>query len=257
MGQKDHNEFIRKGADLYVKRDITLSEALTGYTLEVKHLDDRKLLIKSKAGEVTKPLLKDPLQAEASDQEFDCFENCDTTCEAVAQAETEDTDMCKNVCKKKDFSCFVIKNGTATFKQGTRTEIMEGKKAGAGSTMYVVKDPNSDAGARLCKAVKGEGMPMHKNPFVCGNMFIILNIQFPEELNDAAKKALKKALTQEPLNIPTVSEDGDGVETHFLTDMDPVASFKEGAPTKGGDAYDEDEEGGGGPGGQRVQCNQQ
>ena len=42
-----------------------------------------------------------------------------------------------------------------------------------------------------------------------------------------------------------------------MTAMDPVESYKAGVDTHGKDAYDEDEERGGIPGGQRVQCNQQ
>merc|ERR1719271_2245810 len=65
LKEKEHDRFIRKGADLYIKRDITLSEALCGYTLEVEHLDGRILVIKSNPGEIITPMTTDPLQKEA------------------------------------------------------------------------------------------------------------------------------------------------------------------------------------------------
>jgi DnaJ-class molecular chaperone len=37
-----HKEFIRKGADLFVDKKITLLEALTGTNYEFKHLDGKK-----------------------------------------------------------------------------------------------------------------------------------------------------------------------------------------------------------------------
>merc|ERR550537_1558444 len=99
-------------------------------------------------------------------------------------------------------------------------------------------------------------MPTHKNPFVFGNMFLKLTIDFPTELDQEAIKFLKQALPP-PLNVPTLKEDDENVEIHYTQDMDPVASH-EANKHNTQEAYDEDEEGGaGGMGGQRVQCNQQ
>ena len=52
---KKHNLFERTGADLTYHADISLLEALTGFNLLITHLDDRKVLIKSKPGEIIKP----------------------------------------------------------------------------------------------------------------------------------------------------------------------------------------------------------
>lgn len=53
--QQDHPRFMRKGADLYMERDISLTEALTGFKVVVPHLDGRKLVVRSKPGEVLQP----------------------------------------------------------------------------------------------------------------------------------------------------------------------------------------------------------
>ena len=52
---KKHKIFERTGADLTMKADISLLEALTGFQLLINHLDNRKVLIKSKPGEIIKP----------------------------------------------------------------------------------------------------------------------------------------------------------------------------------------------------------
>ena len=50
-----HKDFIRKGADLLYKCEISLLEALTGVTLAITHLDGRRILIKSSPGEIIQP----------------------------------------------------------------------------------------------------------------------------------------------------------------------------------------------------------
>ena len=52
---KKHDVFERTGADLTMKADISLLEALTGFQLLITHLDGRKVLINSKKGEIIKP----------------------------------------------------------------------------------------------------------------------------------------------------------------------------------------------------------
>lgn len=53
--QQEHPHFMRKGADLYLERDVSLAEALTGFRLVVPHLDGRKMIVRSKQGEVLQP----------------------------------------------------------------------------------------------------------------------------------------------------------------------------------------------------------
>merc|ERR1719326_961802 len=47
LKQQEHAEFKRKGADLFIEKNISLVEALCGFELELQHLDGRKLLIKT------------------------------------------------------------------------------------------------------------------------------------------------------------------------------------------------------------------
>ena len=51
----EHKDFIRKGADLVYKCEISLLEALTGVKIAITHLDGRRILIQSKPGEIIQP----------------------------------------------------------------------------------------------------------------------------------------------------------------------------------------------------------
>ena len=53
--EKKHKIFKRKGADLFMEKEITLVESLTGLDFVLTHLDGRKVRINNKPGEVIKP----------------------------------------------------------------------------------------------------------------------------------------------------------------------------------------------------------
>jgi len=55
LQQLEHAVFRREGDNLFMKKSITLLEALTGFMFTVDHLDNRRLVIRSGAGEVVKP----------------------------------------------------------------------------------------------------------------------------------------------------------------------------------------------------------
>jgi DnaJ-class molecular chaperone len=270
LKEQEHKEFKRKGADLFLERKISLVEALCGFEMEVTHLDGRKLLVKTTPGELVKPMGRgfDPLETKDGKMEWDIHEDCDCpTIDNIAEAETTDVDTLKKACetqlKRKgiDVGAFVVTSNKAFFKQASREECLAAKKARKGATMYLLKDPNAADPTRLMKAVKGEGMPTYKNPFTHGNLFLILTIEFPDSLSEDTQIGLRKLLPP-PLNTTKLSPDDEGVEQHFVTDIDPVASFaanKLNMQVSGDSAYDDDDDGPGhgGPGGQSVQCQQQ
>jgi len=56
LKMKDYDTpFQRSGDDLIMQKKISLIESLSGFEFQVKHLDDRVLVIRSKPGEVTTP----------------------------------------------------------------------------------------------------------------------------------------------------------------------------------------------------------
>jgi len=268
LKEQPHAEFKRRGADLYIERKISLVEALCGFEIEVTHLDGRKLLIKTAPGDIVKPMPKgfDPFEDKDSKMEWEVIENSDCPdIDNVAQADTTDIDTLKKACetqlKRKgiDVGCFCVDGQRAYFKQGTREEIMAAKKTRRGTTMYVLADPNANAGLRMMKAVKDEGMPTYKNPFIHGNLFLMLTIEFPTTLTEDNQKAIAKLLPP-PLNTTSWKEGAEDVEVHNVIDIDPVKSYndnKVNMKAGGDDAYDEDDDDGPGmrgPGG--AQCQQ-
>lgn len=53
--EKEHELFKRKSADLLAVKEISLNQALCGFTWKIKHLDGRVLVVKSRPGEIIKP----------------------------------------------------------------------------------------------------------------------------------------------------------------------------------------------------------
>merc|ERR1719479_502543 len=150
----------------------------------------------------------DPMATEEAKTDWEVIEDADCPgIDNVAQADTTDVDTLKKACetqlKRKgiDVGVFVVDSNRAYFKTGSREEILAAKKPRRGCTMYLLQDQNALNPMRIMKAVKGEGMPTYKNPFVHGNLFLILTIEFPQELDPQTQQALRKLLPP-PLNIP-------------------------------------------------------
>jgi len=49
---KEHELFKRKGADLLLSKDISINQALCGFSWRIKHLDGRDLIVKSRPGQI-------------------------------------------------------------------------------------------------------------------------------------------------------------------------------------------------------------
>merc|ERR1712137_736011 len=267
LKQQEHKLFKRRGADLFMERKISLVEALCGFTLELEHLDGRKLHISTSPGEIVKPMPHgfDPtVDVDSKPLVWEVLENTDCPdIETVAQGDTTDIDTLKNACdtqlKRKGIQvgAFIVDSQRAYFKAATREEILAAKKSRSGHTMYLAVNPNAHDDSRLMKAVKGEGMPTFRNPFVHGNLFLSLTIEFPTALKPEVQESLR-GLLPTPFNRLTFSN--DEVEVHTIEDMDPVQSYNSNKinMTSNSEAYDDDDDGerGGmsGPGG--VQCKQ-
>mmetsp|Transcript_4683 Transcript_4683/g.15528 ORF Transcript_4683/g.15528 Transcript_4683/m.15528 type:complete len:106 (+) Transcript_4683:1134-1451(+) len=102
-------------------------------------------------------------------------------------------------------------------------------------------------------AVEGEGMPVFKSPMEHGNLFLILEIEFPEELTADSMAMLTKALPP-PLHQSNVQDDDEEFDVLELKKIDPVDSYQRTLYDMAGDATQEEEREQG-PGG--VQCAQQ
>merc|ERR1711934_1229989 len=210
--------------------------------------------IKTKPGDVCNVATFNPFAENATEQEWEVMEGTDCTLENMAQADTSDVDVLKQAVSKgqlkdKGVGCFVIKNGRTTFKQGTRAEVLEKQKKSSGATMYVLADESAAAAERKLRCVEGEGLPLMRDPYQFGNLFLQLEIEFPTELSEEAQATLKTVLPAGE-HTSTADETAEDVDTHEISLVDPVASYKDGT-FSAKDANDSDDDEGGG-GGQRV-----
>lgn len=147
--------------------------------------------------------------------------------------------------------------GEALFGWGMVLEHLDGRKLLIKSTPGEVAQPKLEGGYAL-KAVRNEGMPTVKNPFIKGNLFIVLEIVFPDRIDDKTVKALTALLPRSQGADKLPSEDDHAFELHHTEDIDIKESQRVHGGKGSGEAYNEDhdEEGderGGQPG---VQCRQ-
>mmetsp|Transcript_9268 Transcript_9268/g.22319 ORF Transcript_9268/g.22319 Transcript_9268/m.22319 type:complete len:739 (+) Transcript_9268:207-2423(+) len=258
LQESAHPEFKRKGADLYVKRSISLVEALCGFRMELTHLDGRKLLIKTGPGQVIAPVNYDPFKGEEA-VEWETHQGMDCPdLETIAKADTDDVEKLKQVISKgqlrgKGVGAFRLSGGKASFYRATAEEVHTSMKPSKGTTLYTLADPAKSAAQRMMFAVKDEGMPVFKSPMEQGNLFLILDIVFPDHLDAAAMASLKAALPP-ALHASSVGDDDENYDVVELVKLDPVHSFKATAVDSSNDATQEDEREAAGGG---VQCAQQ
>lgn len=233
LQEQAHPLFKRRGADLFIERKISLVEALCGFDFDLTHLDGRKLLIKTSPGEVVKsaPFGSHPLIQDYDRVEWDMFEDADCpSIGDVAQVDTADAAAIKEACEKSvkrqgiDAGAFVVDGQRGYIKQCSREEALQAKVSRKGCTMYVLADPTEKKPFRMMKAVKEEGMPTYNSPFVHGNLFLILSIEFPDSIPAESQDAIRKLLPP-PLHKSELNETSDGVEVHTVTDIDPVWSY--------------------------------
>lgn len=101
------------------------------------------------------------------------------------------------------------------------------------------------------KAIKGEGMPIYRNPFEKGNLYIRFNIEYPAkyEIKPDQLKRIEELLAPRPAFTMPV---GEHVEEVNWQDYDPNHDDDH----RGRDAYDSDDDGPHGRGA-GVQCQTQ
>ena len=134
-----------------------------------------------------RPVAYNPFKEEEA-ADWDLFDDCDCpSLENAAVAETDDVTACKKACEKgqlkgKGIGAFVQRGGKTVFKQCTHAEAIAAKSPAKGAKMFIIGDPEASANLRLMQAVEGEGLPRLKSPFEHGNLFLILNIEFPTTL---------------------------------------------------------------------------
>ena len=246
--QREHPVFRRRGADLYVRRSVSLCAALCGFRLSLVHLDGRRLLLsfcdvfrpRRFAGEPRPPPL------------WETF--FDTDCpdaEVVAVAHTSDPAVLRRACEKDlkdrgvESEAFVVEQGSARCLRGTRAEALARCKDKPGCVLHV-KGCSVVRAEELLPAAVGEGMPILSSN-ERGNLFVEIDVIFPERLSEAQKEVLRSCLGGED----PCDDGSDADEELKLVDVDPSASLcpppQDSPQDPPSDAHD----------GPQMQCQQQ
>ncbi|ETV96704.1 hypothetical protein H310_10021 [Aphanomyces invadans] len=157
------------------------------------------------------------------------------------------------VVQEKEHAVFQRKGGNLIFeKKISLVEALTGFETIVehldGRHLHVKSAPGDVIKPNQFKAIQGEGMPQHGNPYVKGQLVILFKVEFPTQLTSAQATALK-SLFPPPARLTRVTD----AEEAYLTDFDAEAAKQQASQ----EAYDSDEDRGhrGGPGG--VQCQQQ
>lgn len=122
--------------------------------------------------------------------------------------------------------------------------------------IIVKTDPGQVLKPKALKMLAGEGMPIWKNPYSKGRLFILFNIEFPSTLDAKSIQLLSQALPSgKEEKLPTGEHVEEAHGPMIDSSIEDFGKVNFSADI-GNQAYDSDEEGGGqgGPGGQRVQC---
>jgi len=236
---KEDETFKRHGSDLYIKKNINLTEALSGVNFDLEHLDGRKLIIKTKNKDIISPLLFDPFKIN-NDYEWKEIKNTSSSLEPHVRAEINDAKLVKEVIesgqlKNENINAFMIKGNTTYFYNNDNNEINSSKNKSNNSVLYV--KTNTDNSNKIMKCIEDEGLPLFDNPSLNGNLFIEFVINFPKNLPENIQQVLIEMGFPKPLNISKYNS--DKVETHYLTDKNPIESYKQNFDDS--DTSDDDE----------------
>lgn len=251
INEMTHKSFIRKGSDLYYKKDISLVDALCGFEFDLIHLDGRKILVKSKPGEIIKPNLGDPL-SNNNEKTWSCYNNTHIKLEPYAKADIVEVDKIKKTItegqlKNQNITAFTIYNNEVTFYKNSINDIIINKYSQNKSILYTYS--NNFNNITNIKCLEDEGMPIFDNPILKGDLFLLLNIKFPDKISEDLINYLLKSELALNRTISKFKND-DSAEVHYITEKIPNLLTEENSSQ---DTSDEEEINMGGA----QQCTQQ
>ncbi len=218
--------FERKGYDLFINKDISLLEALKGFKIELKTLDDRNILITN--DKVVKPIV--------NNSEW-CNKMCDISLEPFAKAKISDEIKVKELIesgqlKDENITAFMIKGSTTYFYKDSIDKLIESIKPG-NSLIYYKQREN-------IHCVEEEGMPYFNSPIIKGDLYMKFNIIFPDKIT-IDNDILIRGGFGEPLNNPSVNEIESDMEVYELVEKDPEVSYSNFKDTIKEDVEESDE----------------
>lgn len=207
--------FERKGYDLFINKDISLLEAIKGFKMELKTLDNRTILIKN--DKVIKPDVNNSYSNEWKTI------ICGIGLEPFAKAQISDETKVKELIesgqlKGENITGFTIKGSETYFYKIPIKELLKSK--GPGNSVFYYKSNNE----RLIHCIEEEGMPYFNSPMVKGNLYFKFNIIFPKKVTISNDVLIKGGFDKE-INTSTVEEIDSDLEIYELTEKNPEISY--------------------------------
>lgn len=227
--EQEHSIFKRKGSNLFINHTITLTEALTGFELDLIHLDKRKLLIKY--DKIISPKFFDH---NSNNIKWNKIPNTNCILESPIKAKISNINEIKDLIingqlKDKSISAFIVKNDITYFYQENVNKILENLKEGDKDLYYLQENKQ----VQYC--VEGEGMSLKSNPTENGNLYLNLDIIFPKKIkNNSYEYLVKLGLGEKQSNI--FNEKSKDIELHYIkecevSEKDYSISDEEDEPT--------------------------
>jgi len=87
-----------------------------------------------------------------------------------------------------------------------------------GRTLIVKSNPRINYAPGSVRAIRDEGMPQEANPVIRGNMYIIISVDFPKQLDDTSIRRIKKSLPKK--TSKNFNADDDDLEVVTLKTVD-------------------------------------
>ena len=240
------NKFKRQGNDLFIDKNISLLDSISGLEMTLNHIDGRVINIKTK--QVIKPTLFNPLNNDGNILWETLNKDCEL--EPYANADIKDIDKIKDIItngqlKDQNINAFIIKNNSTYFYKQSIDDINKNLVKTTSSSIIYIKKCNEDT--LFC--IEEEGLPYEDNNYLKGDLYINFIIDFPEQI---ITKELKDMLIKN--NFTSTNEElDDDNEEYDLINKNPSLSYNKYKENMNDDVPDSDNRGEG----QQQQCSQQ
>lgn len=124
-----------------------------------------------------------------------------------------------------------------------------------GRQLRIQSSPGEIIKAGQVKCIHGEGMPVHGQPAVKGNLYVKFEVEYPEKISPQRQAKLRSILERGSASRPEAT--GDPVITRDVLNLDEELEARERYGRQNGAAYDSDDSDDMQGSRHRVQCAQQ
>ena len=195
---KSHSTFTRIGPDLRYKKVITLWEALTGVEFNLTHVDGRILRVSMPTGMCYKPNPQ-PEWKIKNGKEITLGKS------QVIKGITHDKiDDIKRACAEQEWTGFTWneKEESVYVFSDSKDKLVKSLVNSKGLVTYLAPSEENR------HIIKGEGLPLHGNQLITGDIVLELIVEFPDQIEKEQSDKLRELFKYkaEPLPVDTEVE---------------------------------------------------